>query len=94
MKTKLSLLITGFVQVYFVSVNTYFLAKEMYIGVLIAAFMISLVWSFNVKKVAFGSTVDRIIYASGATMGSLTGLYSSSFIAPVIIEFVNNLENI
>ena len=75
---------TGFTQVYFVAVNTYFIANEMYLGVLIAAFMISLIWSFNVKKVAFGSTTDRIVYALGATLGSLAGLWSSSFIASVL----------
>ena len=63
--TKLRLPLTGFVQVYFVSVNTYFLAHEMYAGVLIAAFIISLVWSFNVKKVAFGTWPDRLMYAGG-----------------------------
>ena len=77
---KASLFITGFIQVYFVSINTYFLAKEMYIGVLFAAFMISLIWSFNVKKVAFGTLSDRIIYSLGATCGSLFGLWSSSWI--------------
>lgn len=81
---RLSLLSTGFIQVYFVAVNTYFIANELYLGVLIAAFMISLVWSFNVKKVAFGSTTDRIVYAFGATCGSLVGLWSSSFIASVL----------
>jgi hypothetical protein len=75
---------TGFIQVYFVAVNTYFIANEMYLGVLIAAFMISLIWSFNVKKVAFGSTTDRVVYALGATCGSLVGLWSSSLIASVI----------
>jgi len=75
---------TGFVQVYFVAVNTYFIANELYLGVLIAAFMISLIWSFNVKKIAFGSTVDRVVYSSGATFGSLVGLWSSSFIANVL----------
>lgn len=63
---KLRLPLTGFVQVYFVSVNTYFLAHEIYAGVLIAAFIISLVWSFNVKKVAFGTWPDRLMYAGGA----------------------------
>jgi hypothetical protein len=81
---NLSLFFTGFIQVYFVSVNTYFLSKEMYLGVFIAAFMISLIWSFNVKRVAFGTTIDRIIYAFGATFGSLFGLWSSSFIAKII----------
>jgi hypothetical protein len=84
---RLSLFLTGFIQVYFVSVNTYFLSKEIYIGVFVAAFMISLIWSFNVKKVAFGSTADRVVYAFGATFGSLAGLWSSSFIA----YFLNGL---
>jgi hypothetical protein len=83
--SRLALLATGFIQVYFVSVNTYFLAKEIYLGVFIAAFMISLIWSFNVKKVAFGSNLDRVTYALGATLGSLVGLWSSSFIASVLI---------
>lgn len=77
---RFSLFSTGFIQVYFVAVNTYFIANEMYLGVLIASFLISLIWTFNVKKVAFGSTIDRIIYALGATCGSLVGLWSSSFI--------------
>lgn len=81
---RFSLFSTGFIQVYFVAVNTYFIANEMYLGVLIAAFMISLIWSFNVKKVAFGSTYDRVVYALGATLGSLVGLWSSSFIASVL----------
>lgn len=82
--SRFSLFSTGFIQVYFVAVNTYFIANEMYLGVLIAAFMISLIWSFNVKKVAFGSTTDRVVYAFGATLGSLVGLWSSSFVASVL----------
>lgn len=85
--TRFYLFSTGFIQVYFVSVNTYFIANEMYLGVLIAAFMISLIWSFNVKKVAFGSISDRFMYAFGATFGSFAGLWSSSFIA----SFLNAL---
>jgi hypothetical protein len=82
--SRFSLFSTGFIQVYFVAVNTYFIANEMYLGVLIAAFMISLIWSFNVKKVAFGSTTDRVVYAFGAACGSFVGLWSSSFIASVL----------
>ena len=81
--TNLRISLTGFVQVYFVSVNTYFLAHEMYAGVLVAAFIISLVWSFNVKRVAFGTWRDRLMYAGGAAVGSVTGLASSAMIAKV-----------
>lgn len=84
MKSKLILFSTGFVQVFFVAVNTYFLAKENYLGVLAASFMISLIWSFNVKKVAFGSLADRLSYAIGAAAGSVFGLFSSSFLSEII----------
>lgn len=85
-KLDFQLFFTGFTQVFFVAVNTVFLAKEIYIGVFFAAFMISFVWSFNVKRVAFGTNQDRIIYAFGAALGSLMGLWSSAFIASIIAQ--------
>ena len=75
---KHSLFLTGFIQVFFVAVNTVFLAKSLYIGVFIAAFMISIVWSFNVKKVVFSSLKDRFIYSLGAACGSCFGLLIST----------------
>lgn len=74
---RLKLFTTGFVQVFFVAINTYFLSKEFYFGVLICGFIISLIWSWNVKKVAFGTFTDRIFYAFGAGFGSLFGLIVS-----------------
>jgi hypothetical protein len=77
---KLKLFITGFIQVFFVAINTYFLSKIFYLGVFLCAFMISLVWSWNVKKVAFGTISDRLIYALGAAFGSIVGLLISTLI--------------
>ena len=71
---------TGFLQVFFVAINTYFIANRMILGTLFAGFAISLIWSFNVKKVAFGSNADRLIYASGAAIGSLCGLLVSIYL--------------
>lgn len=68
------LFLTGFLQVFFVAINTYFITKQNYIGVLIVSFLISFVWSFNVKKVAFGDLKDRIVYSIGASIGGFTGL--------------------
>ena len=62
---------------FFVAVNTYFIASKNIYGTLIAGFIISLVWSFNVKKVAFGSVLDRFVYAFGAAVGSACGLIVS-----------------
>jgi hypothetical protein len=87
MKSKISLFFTGVLQVYFVAINTVFLAKELYIGVLFAAFSISMIWSYNIKKIVFGTFSERVIYSLGATVGSLLGLYTSSF----LMNFFSNL---
>jgi hypothetical protein len=73
----MKLFITGFVQVFFVAINTYFLSKGFYIGVFFCGFIISFIWSWNVKKVAFGTMQDRIYYSLGAGFGSLFGLIMS-----------------
>lgn len=82
-----SLFITGFLQVLFIAINTYFLSKEFYVGVLVCGFAISLIWSYNVKKVAFGSLNDRLIYATGAGFGSLVGLMVSVYILKGLFNY-------
>jgi hypothetical protein len=74
---RFKLFITGFVQVFFVVVNTYFISKEFYLGVFTFGFIISLIWSWNVKKIAFSSFKDRLVYSFGAGFGSLVGLIVS-----------------
>jgi hypothetical protein len=74
-KDSLSLFGSGMLQVSLVSVNTYLISHEHYVGAFFVGFLISLVWSFNVKKIAFGSWSDRILYALGAAVGTILGLY-------------------
>jgi len=85
MKTWMKLFMTGVVQVYFVAINTVFLSKELYVGVFFAAFMISMVWSYNIKKIVFGTITDRVLYSLGATAGSLLGLFTSDILTAFII---------
>lgn len=85
MKTKLpkikpSLFITGFLQVYFVAINTVLLSRNVVLGVLIASFLISFTWSYNVKKIAFGGLVDRLVYSLGASVGAVSGLLTVNII--------------
>ena len=70
----MKLLITGFVQVFFVAANTYLIAQRLYVGIFFAAFWISIIWSWNVKRVAFGTMNERIIYSLGAALGSVCGV--------------------
>lgn len=74
---NLSLFITAFVQIMFVAMNTIFLAHKNYIGVIISSFLISMIWTLNIKKAAFGTLNDRLSYSLGATLGSIFGLYIS-----------------
>jgi hypothetical protein len=80
MKDRIQLFITGFIQVILVAINTYQISHSEYGGVFVVGFLISFVWSFNVKKIAFGTMRDRLIYASGAACGSLLGLIVSKYI--------------
>jgi len=76
---KLKLFITGFFQVFLVTINTYFIFKEFYVGVFFGSLTISLIWSWNVKRIAFGSFKDRLYYSLGAGVGSILGLILSKF---------------
>ena len=83
-RQKLSIMLTGFIQVYFVSVNICFLSLGSVPGVLVASFLVSFTWTINVKRIAFGCTSDRVLYSLAATGGSIAGLLSSELISNFI----------
>ena len=72
--TRQQLFLTGFLQVLFVAVNTVFIAKHFAAGVFLCAFLISLIWSWNVRRVVFGDLYDRVVYSLGAAFGSVAGM--------------------
>lgn len=78
----IKLYFTGLVQVALVSLNTVLLASGrtgLSIGV---AFLISYVWTFNVKRAAFGSQGEKLIYSAGAASGAAVGLYIAGLLQP------------
>jgi len=66
---------TSFFQIGLVAVNTLLISKQLYIGVFIVSFLISLLWTFNVSKIALSDLRQKIIYSTGAGCGALTGLF-------------------
>lgn len=76
----MKLLTTGFLQVFFVAVNTFFISKGYAIGVFTCGFLISFIWSYNVKKVSIGTMKERLQYSFGAGIGSLAGMLISSWL--------------
>jgi hypothetical protein len=71
---------TAFVQVLLVSLNTILLAHKQIASSIAVAGLISYVWTFNVKRAAFGLHWDKIIYSLGAACGSGVGIYLAGLI--------------
>ena len=82
--SRVSLFLTGFLQVMFIAMNTVFISKSMLIPMVISGFLISIIWTLNVKKVVFGEWIDRIIYATGASVGTAVGFFIAHFIKEIL----------
>jgi hypothetical protein len=76
-----SLGMTAWLQVFLISVNTLFLARGIWLGVAIASWLISYTWVTNVRKVKDPSALSRIVYATGAMFGALSGILFVEFIS-------------
>ena len=82
--TRGQLFITALFQVTFVAMNTVFITSGR-IGLMLATgFMISLVWTLNVKKVVIGGWNDRFTYATGAMVGTGIGYFIANFLKTII----------
>lgn len=68
------LVASGFLQVVCVAANTVFIVEWNIPLALASSFAISWLWSSNVRRIAFGDTLDRVCYAAGAAAGCLAGM--------------------
>lgn len=75
-----SLFLTAYIQVLLVAVNTWQISHQKYVGAVIVGFLISLVWTFNVRRAAFATWQERIVYSVGAALGTISGLFASHMI--------------
>jgi len=76
----MKLFLTAFLQVFLVSANTLFISKMFYPGIIIAGFGISWFWAGNVKRVSISGNKERIIYATGAMLGGITGVTLAKYL--------------
>ena len=77
---RIKLFLMAFAQVFMVVANTYFIANNGVGGIIIAGFFINYIWTHNVRKVAFGNEWDRLIYTSGAVLGSISGYFTAKVV--------------
>lgn len=73
MKENIKLFLTAVLQVFFVSMNVTFISHGKYPQMAITGFLISFIWSFNIKKIAFGGFTQQVIYSTGACIGTVIG---------------------
>ena len=71
---------TSFFQIGLVAINTLLIAKGYVLGIFLASFTISLLWSYNVSKIALSDFKSKMIYSLGAGLGAATGYYLINFI--------------
>jgi hypothetical protein len=50
------------------------ITKLLWFGIFIVSFLISLLWCFNVSKISVSTRSSKLIYATGAGAGAVTGL--------------------
>lgn len=77
---NLKIFATSFIQIGLVAVNTLLIAKGYIIGIFLASFTISLLWSYNVSKIALSDTRKKLIYSTGAGFGAVVGYLMLTYI--------------
>ncbi len=72
---NIKIFLTSFTQIGLVAINTLLIAKGYVLGIFLASFTISLLWSYNVSKIALSDVKRKLIYSFGAGFGAVTGYY-------------------
>ena len=80
MTDNLKIFLTSFTQIGLVAINTLLIAKGYVLGIFLASFTISLLWSYNVSKIALSDFRSKMFYAFGAGFGSVSGYYLINFL--------------
>lgn len=69
-----SLFFTAYAQVLLVALNTWQITHEKWVGAMVVGFLISWVWTMNVRGVAASTRKARLIYCCGAALGTVSGI--------------------
>lgn len=75
-----SLFFTAWLQVFLVALNTWQISNGKFAGALLVGFGISLAWTFNIKRIAIGNWAERLVYSTGACLGTASGILLANWI--------------
>jgi len=71
---------TAFGQIALVTASQWLITHGYFAAAVGVGFFISIIWTLNIKRVAFGCWRERIVYAASAMLGTVVGLYGTDFI--------------
>jgi hypothetical protein len=71
---NIKLFFSAMLQIFLVSTNTYLVANGFMLSAGIIGFLLSWVWSWNIKRIAISSNTERFIYCLGAGIGTTLGV--------------------
>ena len=74
---RLITFVMAFMQVFFVSINVYFISRVYYTGIIFTSFAINVLWMYNVNGMA---RKKSWLYPLGATFGCVAGLKLGEFL--------------
>jgi hypothetical protein len=78
---NIKIFFTAFFQIALVAINTLLINRGYIVGIFLASFTISMLWSYNVSKIALSDFRNKLIYSFGAGFGALFGyLFITIFI--------------
>jgi hypothetical protein len=64
----------SFFQIGLVSISTILITKHLYFGIFVVSFLITLLWTFNVSRIAVSTIKQKLIYSLGAGAGAVSGV--------------------
>jgi hypothetical protein len=81
LKKQIGTFTLGFLQVMLVSAQIWQVSHENVTEIFLLGIALNLVWAWNVSRIAFAGWIDRFVYAVGAALGSVIGLYVSKLLS-------------
>lgn len=73
-----------YIQVLLVTVNIWQITHSKYLGMFVVGFLISLLWTINVKNIVVSTIENRIFYSLGGACGCISGSLFSGYIYDIL----------
>ncbi len=81
MKQNLKFMMIGFIQLSFLSANTYFISITDYKMIFVSAIITNVTFAYAISNLAMSKCIYKIMYAMGCSFGCLFGTFIASSIS-------------